>query len=145
LKATLPLRAAAAATAPAATTIGGDKAAAADQQQQQQESSSRPRTAAAATAQQQQQQQSQAFASHFAQPQVSTPAPLNPDLFSQQIMASMFANSLSNNTNAQPDQIELWRRAAIGSIPAMPMSRPSINPNPTSVHDLRVSEDLTAS
>lgn len=87
--------------------------------------------------QQQQQQQSQAFASHFAQPQVSTPAPLNPDLFSQQIMASMFANSLSNNTNAQPDQIELWRRAAIGSIPAMPMSRPSINPNPTSVHDLR--------
>jgi hypothetical protein len=88
---------------------------------------------------QQQQQQGQTFRSNLTPPPVSTPAPLNSDLFSQQLMASMFANSLSSNNNAHPDQIELWRRAAIGSIPQMPMSRPALNPNPTSVHDLRVS------
>lgn len=78
--------------------------------------------------QQQQQQHAQAFVAPFTPP-VSN---VDPNVFTQQLLATMLANGNMSNVPSAPEQIDQWRRAALGSGPA-PQSRG----NSTSLHDIR--------
>jgi len=84
--------------------------------------------------QQQQQQQAQAFVAPFTPPIGN----LDPNVFTQQLMATMLANGNMNNILPAQDQIDQWRRASL-----VGAHIPSSRGNSTSLHDIRVSTSIT--